>query len=62
MSVSIDTLRYYEKIGLLKPKRKDNYRNYSEKDLERLAFIITLKKATFSLENIRFYLYLKILT
>lgn len=56
--VSIDTIRYYEKIQLLpSPKRKNNsHRYYSDEDRERLRLIICLKKAGLSLEDIRIFL------
>ncbi|HIC98074.1 MAG TPA: MerR family transcriptional regulator, partial [Aquificaceae bacterium] len=39
------TLRLYEREGLLKPTRTDgNTRLYSEKDLERLEFILFLTR------------------
>jgi MerR family transcriptional regulator/heat shock protein HspR len=39
------TLRLYERLGLLKPSRSEgNTRLYSEKDLERLEFILTLTR------------------
>ena len=50
---SIDTLRYYEKIGLIKPKRIGSHRDYQDSDLETLEFIRILKDATFSLDEIR---------
>lgn len=39
--VDVETIRYYEKIGLLpKPARRDNgYRSYGAAHVERLAFI-----------------------
>lgn len=39
--VDIETIRYYEKLGLLpEPARKDNgYRDYEASHLERLSFI-----------------------
>lgn len=39
--VDIETIRYYEKQGLLpEPARRDNgYRDYTDSHLERLAFI-----------------------
>lgn len=44
--VSIDTLRYYERIGLLDIAREDNgHRRYSERDVGRLAFIGKLRAA-----------------
>lgn len=50
---SIDTLRYYEKIGLIKPKRIGSHRDYQDSDLETLEFIRILKDATFSLDEIQ---------
>jgi Cd(II)/Pb(II)-responsive transcriptional regulator len=39
--VDVETIRYYEKVGLLPlPARRDNgYRSYGDAHLERLAFI-----------------------
>ncbi len=51
--VSIDTLRYYDKIGLLTPKRKNNIRYYTEEDIEKLKSIIAMKNMMFSLEEIK---------
>lgn len=40
LGVSPDTLRYYEKLGLLRPKRTESgYRLYSPELLERVRFI-----------------------
>lgn len=52
--VTIETLRYYEKRGLILPKRIENgYRIYSEEILDRLNFIKRAKEAGFTLEEIR---------
>lgn len=53
-NVSHRTLRYYDKIGLLKPSQiaSNGYRQYNEKDLVRLQKILLLKKLGFSLEEI----------
>lgn len=52
--VTIETLRYYEKKGLILPKRIGNgYRVYSEEILDRLNFIKRAKQAGFTLEEIR---------
>lgn len=53
--VSIRTLRYYDQMGLLCPKRlpDSEYRSYSERDLERLLQILFLKELDFSLKEIR---------
>ena len=47
------TLRYYEKIGLLIPKRICGRRSYETSVLDRLALIIFAKKAGFRLREIR---------
>ncbi|OLQ77603.1 zinc-responsive transcriptional regulator [Photobacterium proteolyticum] len=53
--VSSDTLRFYEKNGLLKPAgRSDSgYRLYSEADLSRVKFIMRSKAVGLSLDEIR---------
>lgn len=52
--VSIRTLHYYEKLGLLRPARNENnqYRLYGEKDILRLQQITILKKMHFKLNEI----------
>ena len=43
--LSADTLRFYEKEGLLAPARDGNgYRIYSERDVAWLAFVLRLKE------------------
>ncbi|MDY4739682.1 MerR family transcriptional regulator [Absicoccus porci] len=53
-NVSQRTIRYYDKIGLLKPSciLKNGYRQYSDTDLIRLQKIITLRNLDFSIEEI----------
>lgn len=48
------TIRYYDKIGLLKPSfiMENGYRKYSEKDVFRLQRIISLRYFGFTLEEI----------
>lgn len=52
--LSISTIRFYEKKGLVGPKREkeSKYRSYSKEDLERLKEIILLRKMDFSVELI----------
>lgn len=52
--VSADTLRYYEKIGLLKRVARSaaGHRRYSSPDLERLRFIGRSQKMNFRLAEI----------
>lgn len=53
--ISVQTLHYYDRIGLLKPSlRQDNgYRLYSETDLLKLQQIIALKFFSFELAQIK---------
>jgi len=53
LSISMDTLRNWERNGLLQVKRKQNgYRAYTGVDIERLKMIRTLRLANYSLEAI----------
>lgn len=52
-----DSLRYYEKLGILTPKRDDNgYRMYGLNDLWRLNVIRDLRRLGFSMEKIQNYM------
>jgi len=52
--LSADTLRYYEKEGIVSAKRKENgYRYYDEKDISVLKYIVVMKYAGFSLAEIK---------
>ena len=53
--VAIDTVRYYERNGLLPPSGRlaSGYRRYGEIELKRLRFIRRAKVLGFSLEDIR---------
>lgn len=50
-----ETIRYYERIGLLpRPDRTEsNYRDYSQGDVERLAFIRHARSLGFELGDVR---------
>ncbi len=52
---SSETIRYYERIGLLRrPERTDsNYRDYSEADVGRLAFIRHARSLGFEIADVR---------
>jgi DNA-binding transcriptional MerR regulator len=53
LGIPADTLRYYEKIGLLPPvHRESGIRLYSKKDISRLRFIKRAQKMGFSLDEI----------
>ena len=55
IGVSVHTLRYYEKIGLLPPiaKTRGGRRLYENRDIERLKFIKRAQRMHFSLDEIR---------
>ncbi len=52
--VNIDTLRYYEKRGLLPepPRKESGYRLYNPDAAKRIAFIMHAKELGFSLNEI----------
>jgi len=51
--VSVRTLRYYEEVGLICPKRAENgYREYEEADISRAKLIHAYRELLFSLEEI----------
>ena len=53
LDISMDTLRNWERNGLLQVKRKQNgYRAYTSDDIEQLKMIRTLRLANYSLEAI----------
>ncbi len=55
--VNANQLRFYEKKGLIFPKRdKNNYRSYSNDDLLRLQEILTYRAFELSIEDIRILL------
>jgi MerR family copper efflux transcriptional regulator len=48
------TIRFYEEIGLITPKREGNgYRTFSENDLHRLAFLRRARALGFSVQECR---------
>ncbi len=52
-----DSLRYYERLGLLSPRRDTNgYRLYNLKDMYKLTVIRDLRKLDFSMAQIREFL------
>jgi MerR family transcriptional regulator, Zn(II)-responsive regulator of zntA len=58
--IQADTIRYYEKENILKPKRKANgYREYDEACEKQLQFIIVLKQVGFTIKEIQQLLILK---
>ena len=53
--VAIDTVRYYERQGLLPPpqRRASGYRQYDNQDISRLRFIRRAKDLGFTLQEIQ---------
>jgi MerR family transcriptional regulator, copper efflux regulator len=53
--VGIDTVRYYERNGLLAPRARlaSGYRRYGEAELARLRFIRRAQKLGFTLKEIK---------
>ena len=55
--IGADSLRYYEKIGLLQPERSESgYRHYSVREIWKLNIIRDLRELDFSMEQIGRYL------
>lgn len=55
--MSADTLRYYEKIGLIDPieKNQSGRREYNEGDLNRIGFLKRMRMAGLSIEALQTY-------
>ena len=55
IGVNVETIRYYQRIGLidLPAKPHSGYRSYNDRDLRRLRFIRRAQRLGFSLEDIR---------
>lgn len=53
--ITVRALHYYDRIGLLRPRRRarNGYRVYAERDLLRLQQVVTLKFMGFRLDEIR---------
>ncbi len=54
LGVKRSSIFYYEREGLLAPRREENnYREYDEDDLRRLKTVVVLRKLGFTVEEIR---------
>ena len=53
--VTAHTVRYYARIGLLKPRRdpRSRYKKFTEADITRLRFILQARRLGFTLGEIR---------
>lgn len=58
VNISQDTLRFYEKVGLIGPieRSKSGYRNYNEDDLRRIEFVKCMRNAELSIDVLRRYM------
>lgn len=54
LSITPETVRYYTRLGYLAPKKSPNngYREYDEKDQQRLRFILSARQLGFSVTDI----------
>ena len=58
--LSIDTLRYYERIGLLAPvaRNQSGHRRYSQDRLTGIEFLMQLRSTGMSVSNLKHYVVL----
>lgn len=56
--ISADTLRYYERVGLLRPvhRTKSGIRDYSDEDCSRISFVKCMRGAGVSIEALVEYM------
>lgn len=61
-NISRDTLRFYEKHGLILPSERNDagYRLYCDEDVHRISFILSAKEVGFTLNEIHQLLDLKV--
>ena len=56
-NISKDTLRYYEKEGLISPvSKQNNRREYKENDIESINFILCMRGAGMPIETLKKYI------
>ena len=62
--VSIETLRYYEKEGLLQPQSRTDsgYRIYDTEAIQQISFILNAKAVGFTLKEIKELLSIRVNT
>ena len=52
--ISQDTLRYYEKVGIIRPvTRKNGIRQYGQKELDNIEFVVCMRSAGLSTAAMR---------
>ena len=60
LEITPDTIRYYERIGLVPPinRNKNGVRNFTDLDIQRLDFIKCMRHAGLSIESLHEYMHL----
>ena len=60
LGISSNTIRYYERIGLVPPinRDKNGVRNFTDIDIQRLDFIKCMRHAGLSIESLHEYMHL----
>ena len=59
VELPIKTIRYYEEIGFIQPRRSANgYRSFRDSDVHKLAFLGRARSLGFSIEDCRILLQL----
>ncbi|MYV21156.1 MerR family transcriptional regulator [Lactobacillus salivarius] len=60
LGISSDTIRYYERIGLVPPinRDKNGVRNFTDIDIQKLDFIKCMRHAGLSIESLHEYMHL----
>lgn len=53
LNIPVETLRYYDRIGLVSPPRRGQIRCYRAEDISRIQAIQRMKQLMFSLAEIR---------
>lgn len=54
LKLKVSTIRYYERVGLLRPQRAANgYRCYQQSELEQVCYITVMKYADFSIAEMK---------
>ncbi len=60
LEITPDTIRYYERIGLVPPinRNKNGVRDFTDLDIQRLNFIKCMRHAGLSIESLHEYMHL----
>lgn len=60
LEITPDTIRYYERIGLVPPinRNKNGVRDFTNLDIQRLNFIKCMRHAGLSIESLHEYMHL----